>query len=97
MPRAGVTCQTRRQDLWTERSREGQELTPLPLGDLGNVAKLIPRPRARALLSLRAALHAGRATYAAVSLVLITTALLACWLPARRATRIPPVEALAAE
>jgi putative ABC transport system permease protein len=37
------------------------------------------------------------ATFAAVSLILIAVALLACWLPARRATQIHPMEALRCE
>ncbi len=41
--------------------------------------------------------HLDPLTYSAIALLLASAALLACWLPARRATRISPLTALRAE
>ncbi len=38
--------------------------------------------------------HTDLLTFSVVSLLLVSVALLACWLPARRAARVDPMEAL---
>jgi len=49
----------------------------------------------QALTSLLFGIRAGDlATYASVAALLVAVALLACWLPARRASRVDPVTAL---
>ncbi|OLE15188.1 MAG: hypothetical protein AUI36_38270 [Cyanobacteria bacterium 13_1_40CM_2_61_4] len=70
---------------------EGLRLTllGLVLGLVGSVAL------GRALQSLLYGVTpTDPTTYAAVSLLLGAIALLACWLPARRATRVDPMQAL---
>ena len=74
--------------------RQGLTLTAAGLG-LGAVAAFGLAP----LLSnlLYEIKPADPATFVVVSLLLILVALLACWLPARRATRVDPMTALRAE
>ena len=64
----------------------------LGLGILGALA--LARLLANALYEVR---PNDPVTLAAVAIVLSSAALLACWLPARRAARVSPVVALKAE
>jgi putative ABC transport system permease protein len=67
-------------------------LIGVAIGVLGSLAV------ARTLQSLLFEISAfDLRTFAAVSTLLAAVALLACWLPARRATRVNPIEALRAE
>ncbi len=73
---------------------QGLRLTLVGIG-LGFVAALA---LTRLLVSLLFGVGAGDPlTFAAISLFLATVTLLACYLPARHATRVNPVEALRAE
>jgi putative ABC transport system permease protein len=74
--------------------REGFWLTSIGLG-CGLVAALILTRLMTALLFGVKPLDLG--TYASVSLVLLTAALLASYIPARRAARVQPVDALRVE
>ena len=72
----------------------GMALTGLGVG-VGLVAALA---LSRLLGTLLYGVHPLDAdTYAAVTVLLVAAALLACWLPARRAARVDPAEALRAE
>jgi ABC-type antimicrobial peptide transport system permease subunit len=51
----------------------------------------------QAIPVLRTIARDGATDYALVVIVVVASVLLACWLPARRATRVNPVEALRAE
>jgi ABC-type antimicrobial peptide transport system permease subunit len=74
--------------------RHGAALTALGLL-AGAAASLLAAP---ALGSMLVGMPAGDpATYLVVAAALGTTALVACWLPGRRATRTDPVTALRAE
>ena len=87
-----------RMALGAERSRiqlmvlrQGMELTGagIVLGLVG--AALLTRAMASLLFGVSTT---DLATFTAVPLVLLTTAMLACYIPARRATRVDPVTAL---
>jgi ABC-type antimicrobial peptide transport system permease subunit len=67
-------------------------LTGVAVGVVG--ALLLTRAMAAVLYEVRAT---DPATFATVIVVLLGTALVASWLPARRALRIYPVQALRAE
>jgi putative ABC transport system permease protein len=67
-------------------------LTGVAVGVVG--ALLLTRVMAAVLYEVRAT---DPATFATVIVVLLGTALVASWLPARRALRIYPVQALRAE
>ena len=57
-------------------------------------AILLSRSLTRLLYDVTAA---DPASYAAVLLLLLAIALLACWIPARRASKVDPIEALRTE
>ena len=71
--------------------REGLSLTAIGLacGAVGSV--LLSHVMAIVLFGVS---PGDPAVYAGISLLLIVTAVLACWIPARRATRIDPTVAL---
>jgi putative ABC transport system permease protein len=73
---------------------QGMKLTSLGLA-VGFAASL---PAARAMKSLLFGVGAGDpTTFAAIALLLIFTALLACYLPARKATKVDPIVAIRQE
>jgi predicted permease len=73
---------------------QGMKLTLLGLA-VGVAASL---PAARAMKSLLFGVGAGDpTTFAVIALLLVLTALLACYLPARKATKVDPVVAIRSE
>ena len=73
-----------------------QGMKPVVMGVAGGLA--IAWAASRLMSALLYAVEPGDPlTLAAASLLLIAVALLACWLPARRAARIEPLEALRSE
>jgi ABC-type antimicrobial peptide transport system permease subunit len=74
--------------------REGMLLTLV--GALGGLigALLLTRVMTKLLYGVK---PTDAATYATVAAVLCAVALAACWLPARRATRVDPIIALRSE
>jgi putative ABC transport system permease protein len=80
-----------RPHLWLVVARYG--LTPVAVGLAVGLAAALPVTRSLAGL-LFGVQATDPATYAAVAAVLLAGAVAACWLPARRASRIDPLEAL---
>jgi putative ABC transport system permease protein len=73
---------------------QGLKLTLIGLA-VGLTASL---PVARAMKSLLFGVGAGDpTTFAVIALLLVFTALLACYIPARRATKVDPMDALRRE
>jgi putative ABC transport system permease protein len=83
-----------RASLWMTIARHG--LPPVVAGLLVGLAVAVVATRSLAGL-LFGVPPTDPATYGAVAEVLLLAALLACWLPARRAARIDPLEALRLE
>jgi predicted permease len=83
-----------RSHLWMVIARHG--LTPVAAGLLAGMASALAatRPISGLLFGVAAT---DAATYGAVAGVLLTAGVLACWIPARRASRIDPLEALRQE
>src|SRR5664280_1418682 len=73
-----------------------QGLTPVVLGLFGGTAMALAMSRVLGSLLYEVRPY-DPATLAAVALILLLTAVFACLLPARRATRVSPVDALRAE
>ncbi len=82
------------RDVLGQVMRQGATLTAAGLGAGFLLALLASRALAGILYEVS---PTDPLTLAAVPLLLGATALLACWIPARRATRVDPVEALRAE
>jgi predicted permease len=83
-----------RAHLWMVIARHG--LTPVAAGLLLGMGSALAatRPIGGLLFGVAAT---DAATYGAVAGVLLTAGVLACWIPARRASRIDPLEALRQE
>jgi putative ABC transport system permease protein len=80
-----------RDDIIKLVSRHGLRLVTAGVGAGVVVALVLTRAMGKLLMGVSAA---DPATYAAVAILLSTVALLACYIPARRATRVDPMVAL---
>ncbi|MGH9795271.1 MAG: FtsX-like permease family protein, partial [Candidatus Acidiferrales bacterium] len=86
-----VALGAQRSDILRMVFRSGMRLAGIGVA-LGIVAALAATRWMRSLLFEVTA--ADPLTYAAIAVVLLAVALVACWLPARRATRVDPMVAL---
>jgi putative ABC transport system permease protein len=83
-----------RRDILTMVVRQGISLTAVGLG-VGLVASVAGSQAISGMLFGVSRLDP--LTYASVTVMLVVVTLVACWVPARRATRVDPTEALRAE
>jgi putative ABC transport system permease protein len=83
-----------RREVW--RLFVGEGMKPVLVGTALGLAGAVALTRALAGLLFEVS-PTDPATFGAVAVLLATVALIACWLPARRAVRVDPVAALRAE
>ena len=86
-----IALGARRRDVFRLVMTQGVKLALLGIG----IGAVLALGMTQALTSLLFGIHAGDlATYGGVAVLLVAVALLACWLPAHRASRVSPMTAL---